>query len=50
MVGSDVENTGSVIDVIVWSNVVFSVCNEVEIVVIVNDVGHPIKLPVGLCI
>ena len=48
MVGSDVETTGSVVDVIVWSNVVVSVCNEVEIVVVVNDVGHPIKLPVGL--
>ena len=43
-----VENMSSVVDVIVWSNVVVSVCNEVEIVVVVNDVGHPIKLPVGL--
>ena len=48
VVGSDVETTGSVVDVIVCSNVVVSVCNEVEIVVVVNDVGHPIKLPVGL--
>ena len=42
VVDSVVEKTGSVVDVVV------SVCDEVEIVVVVNDVGHPINCPVGL--
>ena len=48
VVDSVVENMSAVVDVIVWSNVVVSVCNEVEIVVVVNDVGHSIKFPLGL--